>query len=172
MPTSLRVIFAALLAASVVTVNAQTFPSKPVRIIIPFPPGAGPDIVARTAGVALTGRWAQQVLVDNRPGGGGNIATEIAAKAAPDGYTLLLASNHVTINPSLFKAVPYDPVRSFAPVIHLDMTAVLAMPDIRHALMLQGLETVASTSEDFVAYIQNDIAKWARVVRDAHVRVD
>ena len=95
----------------------QVFPVKPVRLIVSFPPGAGPDIVARTVGQKLTERWGQQVIVDNRPGAGGNIATELGMKAAPDGYTLMAVSNYFTVNPSLFKKAGYDPLRDFAPVI-------------------------------------------------------
>ncbi len=95
---------------------ARPYPEKPVRVIIPFPPGAGPDVVARTLAPRLEARWRQQLLVDNRPGGGGNIATELAAHADPDGYTLLLASDHVTINPSLYSKIGYDPERDFLPI--------------------------------------------------------
>ncbi|MBI4194073.1 MAG: tripartite tricarboxylate transporter substrate binding protein [Betaproteobacteria bacterium] len=299
----------------------QTFPTKPVRFLIPFPPGAGPDVLARTIGPQLTARWGQQLVVDNRPGGGGNIGVELGVRAAPDGYTLLLASNHVTINPSLFRKVPYDPVRDFRGVtlaavipnilvvhpslpvksvkdlvalaksrpgqinfssggngsvghlaaemfktatrvqmthipykgpvaaitallngeaslgflvapaalphvnagrlralavtgskrspavsklptvaeagvagyeivawqglfapagtpddivrkVHSDMIAVLGMPDIKQALLVQGLEAIGSTPEEFSEYIRNDLVKWARVVREANVRVD
>lgn len=303
------------------TAAGQGFPVKPVRIIVPFPPGAGPDIVARTVGQKLAEHWKHQIVVDNRPGGGGNIATELAARAIPDGYTLLLASNHFTINPSLFSKVPYDPVRDFVPVtlaaatpnilvvhpslpvksvrdlialakakpdqlnfssggngsvghmaaemfktvarvkmvhipykgpvlaitallngeasvgfliapaalphiksgrlralavtgkrrstaapelptiaeaglpgyeivawqgvfapaatpgdivkkIYSDVITALNAPEIKRALTAQGLEMIASTSEEFSAYIKDDLLKWAKVVREANVRVD
>lgn len=299
----------------------QDFPSKPVRIIVSFPPGAGPDIVARTVGQKLAERWRQQIVVDNRPGGGGNIATELGAKATPDGYALILVSNHFTINPSLFRKVPYDPVRDFVPVtlatftpnilvvhpslpvksvkdlivlaksrpgqinfssggngsvghlaaemfntaakvemvhipykgpiaaitallngeasvgfllaaaalphvkagklralavtgknrspavpalptvseagvpgyeivawqglfapaatpsaivkkINSDMVAALNVPEIKGALIAQGLETIASTPDEFSEYIKNDLVKWAKVVKEANVHVD
>lgn len=299
----------------------QGYPVKPVRIIVPFPPGAGPDIVARTVGQKLTERWGQQIVVDNRPGGGGNIATELVARAIPDGYTLLLASNHFTINPSLFSKIPYDPVRDFVPVtlaaatpnmlvvhpslpvksvsdlialakakpdqlnfssggngsvghmaaemfntaarvrmvhipykgpvlaitallngeasvgfliapaalplvksgrlralavtgkrrapaapelptvaeaglpgyeivawqgifapaatpsdivkkIYSDVITALNAPEIKRALTAQGLETIASTPEEFSAYVEEDLLKWAKVVKQANVRVD
>lgn len=112
----------ALLAALPVAGAASDYPAKPVRFVIPFPPGAGPDIVARAVGQKLGQRWGQQIVVDNRPGGAGNIGTELAAKAAPDGYTLLLASNHVTINPALFAKLSYDPIRDLAPVTLTTLT--------------------------------------------------
>jgi tripartite-type tricarboxylate transporter receptor subunit TctC len=99
------------------TAQAQVFPSKAVRLVISFPPGAGPDVLARAISPKLAEKWGQQVLVDNRPGAGGNIATELVAKAAPDGHTVVVLSNHFTINPPLFRKVPYDPVKDFAPVI-------------------------------------------------------
>jgi tripartite-type tricarboxylate transporter receptor subunit TctC len=97
---------------------AQQYPSRPIRIIVPFPPGGASDIIARTVGQKLTQRWGQQAIIDNRPGAGGSIAAEIAKNAAPDGYTLFFpASAQLAVNPALYSKVPYDPVRDFAPVI-------------------------------------------------------
>jgi len=314
-------ILCGLLAIVSTTVSGQGFPSKAVRIIVPFPPGAGPDIVSRTLAPKLSERWGQQIVVDNRPGGGGNIAVELAVKSSPDGYTLLLASNHVTINQSLFKTIPYDPVQDLAPItlaaitpnilvihpslpaksvkdlillakskpgqlnfssggngsvghlagemfksaagvnmvhipykgptaaitallngeasagfllaaaalrqvsagklhalavtgknrtpaapelptvaeagvpgyeivawqglfapagtpnevvrkIQADMIHVLGLPEIKAALVVQGLETIGSTSKEFSDYIKDDLVKWAKVVREAKVHVD
>ncbi len=95
---------------------AQQYPAKPLRMLIQFPPGGAPDFIARTLGHYLTEAWGQQVLVDARPGAGGNIAIEMGARAAPDGYTLLLVSPTIVINPSLYKKVSYDPIRDFAPI--------------------------------------------------------
>ncbi|HEX3170632.1 MAG TPA: tripartite tricarboxylate transporter substrate-binding protein, partial [Burkholderiales bacterium] len=83
---------AATLAAAASGSSAQSYPNRPVRILVPFPPGAGVDIVARMLGLPLTDLWGQATVVDNRPGAGGTIACELAAKAAPDGYTLLLGN--------------------------------------------------------------------------------
>ena len=98
--------------------NAQSnYPNKPIRLVVIFPAGGTADILARTVGQKLTESWGQQVVVDNRPGAGGNLATEIVAKAAPDGYTILLGglTTH-GINPSLYRKLPYDPVKDFVPV--------------------------------------------------------
>ena len=317
----LHVVCCLLLAALSLDAAGRDLFEKPVHFIIPFPPGAGPDIVARTMGQKLTERWGQQIVVDNRPGGAGNIGTEMAVQAAPDGYTLLLASNHVTINPALFKKIPYDPIRDLMPItmaartsnilvvhpslpvrsvkeliavaksrpgqlnfssggngsvghlaaemfksstgvnmvhipykgpvaaitallsgeasvgfllpaaalpqvkagklralavtggkrspaapalptvaeagvpryeivswqglfapagtpvevvrkIHSDVVAVLRLPAIRSSLLAQGLEAVADTPEAFAAYVKADLARWARVVREANVHVD
>lgn len=112
-----KVLLAASITVAAPVAHGQTFPSKAVRLVISFPPGAGPDVLARAIGPKLSEKWGQQVVVDNRPGGGGNIATELVARAAPDGHTLVVLSNHFTINPSLFRRVSYDPIKEFAPII-------------------------------------------------------
>lgn len=97
--------------------QGQTFPVKPVRLVISFPPGAGPDVLARALSPKLAEKWGHQVVADNRPGGGGNLAVELVARSAQDGHTLVVLSNHFTINPSLFRKVPYDPVNEFTPIV-------------------------------------------------------
>jgi tripartite-type tricarboxylate transporter receptor subunit TctC len=96
--------------------RAADYPTRPVHLIVGFPPGSGPDIVARLAAQALSTRIGQEVVVDNRPGAGGNIATEVAAKAAPDGYTLFLAVSANAINASIYKNLNVDFARDLAPV--------------------------------------------------------
>lgn len=91
------------------------YPSRAVRLIVPFAPGGGADISARTIAAKLTERVGQQVLVENRPGAGGNVGTDLAAKSAPDGYTLLLVSSSYGANPSLYK-LSFDPVNGFEPI--------------------------------------------------------
>ena len=95
------------------------FPDKPIRIIVPFTPGTGIDILARTLGQKMGEDWKTAVIVENKPGASGNIGTEAAAKAQPDGYTLLMTANTIVLNRSLFKSIPYDPVKDFAPVAPL-----------------------------------------------------
>ena len=96
--------------------GAQPYPAKPVRFVLAFAPGGFTDLMARLLAGRLTEMWSQQVIVDNRPGGGSIIATDLVAKAPADGYTLLMMTdNHVT-NPSLFKSLPYDSEKDFAPV--------------------------------------------------------
>jgi tripartite-type tricarboxylate transporter receptor subunit TctC len=94
----------------------QPYPSKPVRIVVPYAPGGGVDIVARAIGQELTKRLNQQIVIENKTGAGGNIGSDAVAKAAPDGYTLLMASPANTINSSLYAKMPYDPSRDLAPV--------------------------------------------------------
>jgi tripartite-type tricarboxylate transporter receptor subunit TctC len=106
---------AAITAA--VTAAAAGYPERPLRILTPFPAGSVTDVVARPLATKLAEAWSQPVVVDNRPGAGGGIAAEIVAKAAPDGYTLLIGANGPNaVNPSLIKNLPYDSQRAFAPV--------------------------------------------------------
>jgi tripartite-type tricarboxylate transporter receptor subunit TctC len=97
--------------------HAQTYPTKSIRLIVPFPPGGPADILSRAIGQKLTDSWGQQVVVDNRAGAGGTIGSDLAAKGAPDGYTLLMGfvGTHA-INPSLYSSLPYDVVKSYEPV--------------------------------------------------------
>ena len=95
---------------------AQTFPTKPIRLIVPFPPGGGTDITARAIALKLSERWGQQVVVDNRPGANGTIGVDITAKSAPDGYTLTMISSSHAVNVSLYAKLPYDLVNDLAPV--------------------------------------------------------
>jgi tripartite-type tricarboxylate transporter receptor subunit TctC len=95
----------------------DAFPDKPVRFIIGFTPGGPSDILARAVGQKLAERWGQQVVIENRPGAGGNLAAEAVAKSAPDGHTWLLGNNSIlATNQSLYRKLPYDPVKDFAPV--------------------------------------------------------
>ncbi|MBY0437565.1 MAG: tripartite tricarboxylate transporter substrate binding protein [Burkholderiales bacterium] len=96
--------------------GADTFPSRPVRMIVPFAPGGPTDIVARLLAQRLGEIWGQTVLIDNRPGAGGNLGVEIAAKAAPDGYTILVTSSSYLVNPALYEKLRWDPFKSFVPV--------------------------------------------------------
>jgi tripartite-type tricarboxylate transporter receptor subunit TctC len=108
--------------------QAQTYPSKPIHVLVPYAPGGIADIAARILGAKLTEAWGQQVVVENKPGGNGFIAMTAAAKSAPDGYTLVMATGgDVAINPALFKDMPYDVDRDLAPIsIVSDVPLVLA----------------------------------------------
>ena len=114
-----------VLAALVCTTAAmaqQAYPNRPVRIVIPWPPGQATDLAGRLVAMKLTEQLGQQVIADNRPGAGGAIGTDVAAKATPDGYTLLAASSGpVTISPLLQK-VPYDAERDLAPVANVGLS--------------------------------------------------
>jgi len=114
------IIALAMLAAASPALWAQSYPSKPVRVIVTFPPGGTPDIYGRVMSVELSRLWNQSVVVENRTGAGGTIGTDFVAKAAPDGYTLLFAADaSITIAPHLYSKLPYDPVRDLAPVVNV-----------------------------------------------------
>ena len=107
------VVLSMLLCADVM---AQGFPNKPVRIIVPFSAGSGSDVFARTLGPKFTETWGQQVVVENREGAGGAIGAQLVAKAAPDGYTLLLGATSWAVAPSLYAKPPYDALKDFVPI--------------------------------------------------------
>jgi tripartite-type tricarboxylate transporter receptor subunit TctC len=118
-------LFAVIGIAAAATAGAQDYPDRSIRIIVPWPPGGGTDVVGRLVTPKMTEAWGQQVVIDNRAGATGIIGTDLVAKAAPDGYTLVLGTNSThSIAPSLFK-LPFDPVKDLAPV-----TRVSAVPHI------------------------------------------
>src|SRR6195256_4773838 len=108
-------------AISLMTLGAvagaqDVFPSKPVHIYVPFPPGGAVDIVGRTLGDELSKRWGQTIIIENRPGAGGAIATQALAKAPADGYTLIIIATGHALNPHLYDKLPYDTFADFAPI--------------------------------------------------------
>ena len=109
----------ALCAVLAATASAQGYPAKPVKVVVPYPPGGPTDIVARVVSQKLSEQTGQQFLVENRPGAGGNIGAEAVAKAPADGYTLLVATTAHAINPSLFKSLSYQLLKDFVPVSQL-----------------------------------------------------
>ncbi len=120
MKKSAVVIGAAYAALIVAPVGAQTYPAKTVRIVVPFPAGGSTDIIGRVVAEQLTAALGQQVIVDNRPGANGVIGTDLVAKAAPDGYTLLMGGiGSLSINPAIYSKIPYDPLRDFTAIIQI-----------------------------------------------------
>lgn len=119
-----RLIFAALATALCLpVVQAQDYPNKPIRIVVPFPAGGTTDIITRAVAQKLSEEFKQPVIVDNRPGGGANIGADHAVRSAPDGYTLLMASTAHSINASLYPKMTYDPVKDFTPITMVAETA-------------------------------------------------
>jgi tripartite-type tricarboxylate transporter receptor subunit TctC len=108
--------FVLLLAAAGMARAQIAFPSRPVHVLVPFAPGGAVDIVARTLGDELSSRWGRAVVVENRPGAGGVVASEAAAKAAPDGYTLIIVATGHALNPHLYAKLPYDSFNDFTPL--------------------------------------------------------
>ena len=117
MSAILRALAFIVLCASAALAQAEAWPSKPVRIVVPFPPGGPADLLPRLLGPKLTEIWGQPVVVENKPGAGGNIGMDTVAKAAPDGYTLGVGPNgNLVVNPHLYAKLPYDVTRDFAPI--------------------------------------------------------
>ena len=112
----LFIVAAAVCASAATCAFAQTYPVKPIRMIVPFAPGGGTDVIARYVAAGMTESMGRQVVVDNRAGANGIIGTEIVARSAPDGYTLLFVSSPHSVNASLYPKLPYDTLRDFAPV--------------------------------------------------------
>ena len=131
------------IALAPAAVFGQAYPTKPVRVIAPFPPGGTSDIIARTLGQKLTEAWGQQIVVDNRSGVGGSLGAAAAARSAPDGYTLLVGNvGPVAINVSTYRSVGYDPVKDFAPI-----TLVVTGPQI----VVVHPSVPAKTFKEFIA---------------------
>ncbi|HZM35583.1 MAG TPA: tripartite tricarboxylate transporter substrate binding protein [Burkholderiales bacterium] len=149
----IRFLCGAVLAAVASAAAAQAYPSKPVRLIVPFPGGSTPDTVARTLGQKLNEAWAQPIVVENKTGAGGNIGTAEAAKSAPDGYTLVIGINGpIAVNKALYQNLPYDPENDLQPI------SLLAVG----AQMLAIHPSVpASNLKEFVEYARKNPGKIA-----------
>ena len=113
---TLKIVTCCLVMALLASAQAQPYPSKPIRLLVPFGPGSAGDITARAVAQKMGEAMAQQVIIDNRPSAGGIIATELVAKSDPDGYTLILMNNTHAVSAAMFKKLPYDTVRDFAMV--------------------------------------------------------
>jgi tripartite-type tricarboxylate transporter receptor subunit TctC len=144
---------ALLLSVLLASLAAHAFPTKPIRVIVPSPPGDGSDVVARLIGEKLTAAWGQQVVVDNRPGAGGRIGTEAAAKAPADGYTWIMANagSH-GINGGLYRNLPYDLEKDFAPI-----TQIVRSPN---ALVVSPSLNVNSVAE-LIALLKKNPGKYS-----------
>jgi tripartite-type tricarboxylate transporter receptor subunit TctC len=150
-------VLSALAALAAAPVHAQ-YPERPIRILIPFTPGGGTDILARMLGQKFSEAWGQQVVADNRPGGNGVIAAELTAKANPDGHTLLMVAIGHAINPSLRKSLPYDTLKDFTPI---SLTAMLPLmvavhPSVK-ANSLQELIALAKSPDKPITYASGGI---------------
>ena len=144
-------------AQTTTTGSGQAYPVKPVRLIVPFPPGGSTETLARLLSVKLSELWGQQIIIDNRPGAGGIIGTELGAKAAPDGYTLLMGSGApLTIVPGLHAKLPYDPIRDFAPITNMAAVPnVVALHPSVPAQNVKALIALAHARPDQLTFASN-----------------
>ena len=146
-------VLTALAASLSVPVAAQTYPSKPVRLIVPFAPGGFTDVVARILGQRLSVSMGQQFIIENKAGAGSTIGTDFVAKSAPDGYTLVMISTTHVISPWIYKSMPYDPIKSFVPVTKLvDSPYVLLVNPKVPARNVQEFIALAKASPDTLRY--------------------
>ncbi|HWQ39891.1 MAG TPA: tripartite tricarboxylate transporter substrate binding protein [Burkholderiales bacterium] len=141
-------LFVVQMAVAAAQAQAQTFPEKPIRLIVPFPPGGVTDPVARVVGEKVAQALGQPVIVDNRPGGAGIIGAQLARQAAPDGYTLFMGhSGTHAVNPHLYASLPYDPLKDFQPITLMMSTShVLVVPEASAAKSVADLARLARSS--------------------------
>jgi len=162
------------------TANAQPFPSKPIKIIVPFPAGGTVDFFARVISTKLSEALGQSVLVENRAGAGGNIAAEAVTKAAPDGYTLLMGSEIIAINTSLYSKIGYDPVKDLAPItlvgtvpniliVHPSLPVNSVSDLIALAKKSHGKISFASTGQGTSTHLSSELFKLMAQVDMLHV---
>ena len=182
-----RVALAAVLVAAslfgpgVLAQPAGAYPAKPIRFVVPYPPGGPLDIMARGVGAKLTESWGQAVIVDNRAGAGGNIGADFVAKSVADGYTLLMGAvaTHA-INPSLYGKVPYDPVKDFAPVamvavvpnilvVHPSLAANSVKELIELARAKPGYLNFGSGSSGSTGHLAGELFKTMAGIDMAHI---
>ncbi len=144
---------AALAQLAPTAASAQAYPARPVKLVVPFPPGGSLDFTGRLIAQRLTEMWGQSVVVENKPGAGGNIGADLVAKSPPDGYTILLGalSTHA-VNPNLYAKMPYDAVRDFAPITLLAIT-----PNV----LVVNAATPVSNVKEFIAWTKANPGKLA-----------
>ena len=149
--TGIALMAASCLApAGVALAQAQAYPSKPIHVIVPFPPGGSTDFLARIVGQKLTADWGQQVIIDNRPGAGGTVGAAEAARATADGYTLLMGAVHHTIASSAYAKLPYDFQKDFVPV-----TTVAIVPNV----LVVNPSVPAHSVKELIAYAKANPGK-------------
>jgi tripartite-type tricarboxylate transporter receptor subunit TctC len=177
------VVIAPVLVCCPAPVTAQLaagYPSKPIRFIVPFPTGAGTDIIARQVSAKLSENLKQQVVVDNRPGASTIIGTEIVAKSPPDGHTIIIASNNHAINSALFSKLPYDPVKDFAAVgqlaalpfvlvVHPSLPVTSVRELIAFARTRPGQLSYASTGNGTPPHVAGELLKQLAKINLIHV---
>lgn len=159
---------------------AQNYPTKPIRLILPFPPGAPSDIVGRLVGQKLSEQLGENVIPDNRPGAGGNLALAAVARSAPDGYTLTVSTPGIALSPSLYKALPFDPIKDFAPVarlvtvenvmlLHPSVPAKTLKEFIALARAKPGKLNFGSGGPGTTNHLANELLKYLEKIEMVHV---
>lgn len=171
---------AGILAA--VPASAQDWPSKPVRIVVPFAPGGATDVVTRIFAQRFQESFGQTFLVENRGGAGGLLGSQVVSKAAPDGYAFVMGTTGThAVNATLYEKTGFNPLREFAAVSRAALlpNMIVAHPALPArtvkeliALAAQGAEAVADTPEAFAAIMRSDVTRWGEIVRRTGARAD
>ncbi|WP_020653096.1 Bug family tripartite tricarboxylate transporter substrate binding protein [Massilia niastensis] len=182
MTFTVRSILALVLSGMSALASAQqAYPAKPIRLVVPFPPGGGTDIIARVVGNKLTETLKWTVIIDNRPGAGGNIGVDLVAKAKPDGYTIVLGqTSNLAVNPTLYTKLPYDPVKDFSPIGTVaDAPLVLVVAStsryktladvVAAARAKPGMVTLGTPGNGTVAHLTGELFQKAAGIRLQHV---
>ena len=175
-----RLVLSAVVCAGICPAHAQTYPAKPVRFIVPFPPGGPTDIMGRMAAQRLTEAWGVQVVADNRGGAGGNIGSELCAKSPPDGYTICMLTVAQSMSPGIYPRLPFDPLKDFAPVTLMATLPSLLMAhpslpvkNVKELVALAkakpGMLTYASTGNGTSPHMLMEMFKWKAGVNLVHV---
>src|ERR1700694_546426 len=173
-------LFAVAVLSAQAPVSAQPFPIKPLRLVVPFPPGAGTDMFARVIAAKLGESLGQPVVVDNKPGAGATIGTEFVAKSAPDGYTLLISTASHAINPSIYSRLPYDTLKDFVNVtevatvpivlvVHPSVPARSVKELVDYAKSRPGELNMGSSSNGTVFHLAGELFKSMAGIDMVHV---
>lgn len=150
-----RLVVASLLAVwGAVAAHAQTYPARPITLVVPFTPGSGIDIIARSLGQKISADWGEPVVIDNKPGASGGLGAKFVSNAAPDGYTLMVTASAVAVYPALSRTAPYDPVRDFSPVARTTgaSLALVVNPTSLPVTSLDGLIAAAKAQPGKLNY--------------------
>jgi tripartite-type tricarboxylate transporter receptor subunit TctC len=173
--------FALAVAFGVSGAHAQTYPNKPVRWVVPFPPGGGTDLISRTIATKLSEAWGVQVVADNRPGGGGTLGLGLAAKTPPDGYTIVLGqASNVAVAPALYDKLPYDPVKDLQPITdvisaplvivsHPSFPAKNMKDLIAYARAKPGIVTFGSPGNGTIGHLSMELLKTMAKINMLHI---
>jgi len=152
---------AALVTLTASAARAQTYPNRPLRIVVPFAAGAGVlDIMARLVGQHLGAGLGQQVVIDNRPGAGGIVGAEVVAKAEPDGYTLLMGNTALAVSPYLYARLPFDPLTDFVPVTMVNSAPLLLV--VNPAVPVQSVKELIAYAKSRAGQLNGSGASAAR----------
>ncbi|MDR6521054.1 tripartite-type tricarboxylate transporter receptor subunit TctC [Variovorax paradoxus] len=154
-------------------IAAETYPARPIKLIVPFPPGGGPDLIAREVATTVTTQQGWTIIIDNKPGSGGNIGMDAAAKAAPDGYTLVMGqTSNMAINPSLYAKLPYNPQKDLTPVgLVANAPLVIAVASNSPYKTLADLMNAAKANPDGINYASSGSGTVAHLATEQLQRI-